>query len=108
MPEPGRSGGWVKGQECDDAGNDSAGDTKEDAVRVYTGRFMVLFEWKHTIHPEEEAALDIWNARQAVDAWSEEEKRQGQFVRIEQLDIPEGTAIAVYLNDLQFEVKLYQ
>jgi hypothetical protein len=41
-------------------------------------------------------------------ARSEDERRKGQFVRIDHLDIPEGTPTPIYLKDLQFQVILYR
>ncbi|MDR0637728.1 MAG: hypothetical protein LBG27_02300, partial [Spirochaetaceae bacterium] len=38
----------------------------------------------------------------------EEERRKGQFVRTDQLDIPEGTPVPIYLKDLYFQVNLYR
>jgi hypothetical protein len=41
-------------------------------------------------------------------ALNEQERRKGQFVRIDQMDIPEGTPVPIYLKDLHFQVNLYR
>ena len=41
-------------------------------------------------------------------ARNEYERRKGQFVRIDQLGIPEETPVPIYLKDLKFQVNLYR